>query len=60
MTKACKSGLDVNPFGREVLHIEGTGVAQASWHGDLPVCAVALSWTPKQVAGSKPLIRGRP
>lgn len=42
MTKACKSGLDVNPCGREVLRIEGAGVAQASWRGDLPVCCYTL------------------
>lgn len=33
MTKACKSGLDENPFRREVLKVEsmeGAGAAQAS------------------------------
>lgn len=39
MTKACKSGWDVNPFGGEVLHMESMEGAGAAQHGDLPVCS---------------------
>lgn len=39
MTKACKSGWYVNPFGREVLCIESMEGAGTAQHGSLPVCS---------------------
>lgn len=62
MTKACKGGLDVNPFGWEVLHVqsmeelallEPAGTATS-------LCAVTLTWTSEQMAGNKPLFGSSP